>query len=147
MSHEVLVQLAGILVLGVVVFDRTRQPVVATELGARIVAHARVVIEQVDQLEGIVRGSDEIAGSYRLGIIPSLASSLMPPFLSAFQAGHPRIELDIVEVKTEDLVRRLREGALCGDCREGVEAGVVLGDPRQRRFNHGHGADLTAAYR
>lgn len=100
--------------LGVVVFDRTRQPALATEVGARIVAHARVVIEQVDQLGSIVRGSDEIAGSYRLGIIPSLVSSLVPAFLSTFLRDHPRIELDIVEVKTEELVRRLREGALDG---------------------------------
>lgn len=100
--------------LDVVIFDRTRQPIVTTELGARIVAHARVVIEQVESLVSLVRGQNDLEGTYRLGIIPSLVPSLMPLFLPAFVTDHPRIELEIVEAKTEDLVRRLREGALDG---------------------------------
>lgn len=100
--------------LGVVLFDRTRQPIMATELGSRIVAHARLVIDQVEQLESIARGQNDLGGTYRLGIIPSLAPSIIPLLLPPFLENHPRIELEIMESKTEDLVRRLREGALDG---------------------------------
>jgi LysR family hydrogen peroxide-inducible transcriptional activator len=100
--------------LGLVLFDRTRQPIVATEIGTRIVAHAQHLIEQVDQLEGLVRGTTELVGSYRLGIIPSLVSSVVPLLLPRFLRARPGIELEVVETKTEDLVRRLREGSLDG---------------------------------
>lgn len=99
-------------ILDVVVFDRTRQPVVVTERGALVLAHARVVVDQVDKLATFLDGGPEHAGSFRLGIIPSLASTVVPLFLPRFVETYPHVELEIVEAKTEDLVRRLRDGAL-----------------------------------
>lgn len=99
-------------ILGLAIFDRTRQPVVSTEVGARVVVHAQIVLDQVDQLAGLARGQRELVGSYRLGMIPSLVPSLVPLFLPRFADAHPRVELEVVEAKTEELVRRLREGAL-----------------------------------
>lgn len=99
-------------ILDIVVFDRTRQPVVPTDLGARVASHARAIIEQVDKLAALAGGQAELAGTYRVGIIPSLASTVIPLFLPRFVETYPKVELEIVETKTDELVRRLRGGVL-----------------------------------
>lgn len=100
--------------LGLCVFDRSRQPTVPTHRGARVVAQARVVLQQIDRLAAIAAHTEEPAGQYRLGIIPTLAATFLPLFLPGFTHKHPRVELDIQETKTDDMVRLLREGALDG---------------------------------
>ena len=66
--------------LDLVLFDRSRQPVVPTARGAPVVAQARAILHETERLAEVVRGETEIAGRYRLGIIPSLAPTLVPRF-------------------------------------------------------------------
>jgi LysR family hydrogen peroxide-inducible transcriptional activator len=47
-----------------------------------------------------------------LGVIPTLASSILPLFVPDFVQRHPRVNLEIVESKTEPMIRALREGTL-----------------------------------
>jgi LysR family hydrogen peroxide-inducible transcriptional activator len=100
--------------LGFHVFDRSRQPVETTERGALAVAHARAVLDQIEHFAEIAADREIVAGPYRLGILPSLASSILPRFLPSFVKAYPSVELEIIEEKTEVLVRRLRDGSLDG---------------------------------
>jgi LysR family hydrogen peroxide-inducible transcriptional activator len=101
--------------LGVAIFDRERSPVVVTERGNLVVVQAQKVLEQFDRL-GALGGNDEeeLSGTYRLGLIPSIIPTLLPLFLPRIARAQPKLELEIHEVKTDDLVRRLREGSLDG---------------------------------
>jgi LysR family hydrogen peroxide-inducible transcriptional activator len=99
-------------VLGVVLFDRARQPIVVTRCGSLVATQARVVLDQVDRIGAIASGSESLAGRHHLGIIPSLLPTLLPRFLPELVARHPNLELGVEGVKTTDLVRRLREGTL-----------------------------------
>lgn len=99
-------------VLGLSIFDRSRQPVAVTARGSEVVEQARVVMTQIDRLGVIARRRDVLAGPYRLAVISSLASTVLPIFVPPFIAAHPEVELEIVELKTEDVLRRLREGSL-----------------------------------
>ena len=98
--------------LGVCIFDRSRQPIMPTERGTKIVVQARRALEQFDRIGLIATESEELAGSYRLGVIPTLSSTLLPLFVPPFVQRHPRVSLEIVETKTEPMIRALREGAL-----------------------------------
>lgn len=100
--------------LGFVVFDRTRLPACATERGALVITQARLVLEQIEHFADIVQGNESVGGSYRLGVIPTLASTVLPRLLPAFVRAHPRVELEIAEEKTEVILRRLRDGSLDG---------------------------------
>lgn len=95
-------------------FDRSRQPVAPTERGRMVIDHARVVLEQIDHFAEIAGGRDEVAGVYRLGILPTLASSLLPRVLPRFVKTYPSVALEVFEEKTDVLVRRLRDGSLDG---------------------------------
>lgn len=100
--------------LGFHVFDRSRQPVHTTARGALTVTHARAVLDQIEHFAEIAGQEESVAGIYRLGILPTLASTLLPRFLPSFVRNYPKVELEIIEEKTEILVRRLREGSLDG---------------------------------
>lgn len=98
--------------LSVCVFDRSRQPIVPTERGAKIIEQARRVLEHFDRIGQVASEGEEIGGDFRLGVIPTLASTLLPLFLPTFVQRYPQVSLDIVEMKTEQMARVLREGTL-----------------------------------
>ncbi len=99
--------------LGEQLFDRRRQPVRPTELGERIIAQARVVLREAGQLLALVdeMGSG-LAGTYRIGVIHTLAPYLMPLFLPRFARAHPDVRLVIDERKTSRVLEGLRNGQL-----------------------------------
>jgi LysR family hydrogen peroxide-inducible transcriptional activator len=101
-------------ILGVCLFDRSRQPIMPTERGSRIVTQAQRALEQIDRIALVASEDETLAGSYRLGVIPTLASTLLPLFLPQFARKHPGVSLEICETKTESMLRQLREGTLDG---------------------------------
>lgn len=101
--------------LGVRVFDRSRQPVVPTEPGEQVLAQARVILREAARMGDVVTGiAGEVAGTYRLGIIPTLAPTLLPRFLPAFVRRHPRVELVVEELQTAVMLARLTDDTLDG---------------------------------
>jgi LysR family hydrogen peroxide-inducible transcriptional activator len=99
--------------LGVTVFDRRSQPVRPTELGAQVIAQARVVLREAEQLSALVTElRTGLSGTYRIGVIPTLAPYLLPLFLPRFAEAHPEVRLVIDERKTSRILKNLRRGEL-----------------------------------
>lgn len=99
--------------LGVTIFDRRKRPVEPTEAGQEVIAQARRVLNECDRLEGIaheVRGA--VSGTLRLGIIPTLAPYLLPRAAPIFASRHPRVNLRIRELITEQIITELTSGRL-----------------------------------
>lgn len=121
--------------LGVVLFDRRSSPIVATEPGRRLVALAREVVGAHARLMEAAEHSEPLSGPLSLGVIPTLASTVLPWFLPAFAEAHPRVQLSVVERTTEGIVRDLQElrldaGLLATPVGEpGLETRVVFYDP------------------
>lgn len=94
--------------LGVQLFDRSRQPVVPTEIGKQIIAQARRILKESARLQEIVaEEKGTIAGELKIGIIPTLAPYLLPLFVDRFLLDYPAIKLIINEAKTAELIRQL----------------------------------------
>ncbi|HEX5959685.1 MAG TPA: DNA-binding transcriptional regulator OxyR [Rhodanobacteraceae bacterium] len=101
--------------LGVTLVERNPRKVLLTEVGKQIVARAREVLNEVEQIRRIAhRDQDPEAGTLRLGIFPTLGPYLLPHVLGTLRERYPRLELLLVEEKTPELLQRLREGKL--DC-------------------------------
>ncbi len=99
--------------LEVELFDRRSQPVKPTEVGARVIAQARVLLREAEQLQALVTELHTgISGTFRLGIIPTLAPYLLPLFLPRFATEHPDVRLVIDERKTSRILKSLRRGEL-----------------------------------
>lgn len=99
--------------LGVLVFDRSKQPVVPTETGQAILVQARDVLRMARRIPEIVSESkDNFRGDFRIGIIPTLAPYLLPYFIGEFMAKYPAVSIQIQEMVTEQVVERLRNGLI-----------------------------------
>ncbi|MEP6939224.1 MAG: DNA-binding transcriptional regulator OxyR [Rudaea sp.] len=99
--------------LGVALVERTPRKVLLTEAGREIAQRARDVLTEVDQIKAIARRTiDPESGTLRLGIFPTLAPYLLPHVVPRISARFPRLELLLIEEKTELLLKQLREGRL-----------------------------------
>jgi len=99
--------------LGVKIFDRSKQPVVPTEIGKEIIAQARRVLAERDAIPELIQAHKGVlTGELRIGIIPTLAPYLLPLFVPKFTKKYPGIKLVVQELLTGHIVTRLREGRI-----------------------------------
>lgn len=99
--------------LGVPLFERAPRRVMLTPAGRDMVARARRIVGEVDQMkEAARRGQDPEAGTVRLGMFPTLGPYLLPHVVPGIHARFPRLELLLVEEKSDVLLARVREGRL-----------------------------------
>lgn len=99
--------------LGVELVERGSGGVMLTEAGERIVARARVMMAEADTIRAIARlSTDPEAGSIRIGMFPTLGPYLLPHAVPLLRRRFPRLELLLVEEKSDVLLRQLRDGRL-----------------------------------
>lgn len=99
--------------LGVQLIERAPRQVMLTPAGRDILERARRVIAEVEQMrETARRTADPEAGSVRLGLFPTLGPYLLPHVVPNIRRRFPRLELLLVEEKTENVLQMLREGRL-----------------------------------
>ncbi len=80
--------------LGVKIFDRTKQPVIPTEVGANIIAQARVTLRESNMIKQIINDQkDTLSGELRIGIIPTLAPYLLPSLYKSVREIYPNLNL------------------------------------------------------
>ena len=96
--------------LKVKIFDRSRQPVIPTEMGEKIIAQAKIILKENERLkEMITEEQDEVKGELRIGIIPTLAPYLLPLFMNSFLKKYPLVKLKISELTTDDIIYKLEK--------------------------------------
>lgn len=102
--------------LGVKLFDRSRQPVVPTEIGLQVIAQARVILNETERLKELIKVfSNEVSGELRIGVIPTVAPYLLPQIIPAFTKKYPNVQLVVWEYTTDQIIQNLKIGLLdCG---------------------------------
>ncbi|HEY5368510.1 MAG TPA: LysR substrate-binding domain-containing protein [Hanamia sp.] len=99
--------------LGIKIFDRTRQPVVPTDIGKKIIAQSKIILHESSRLAEIVKEAQgELSGELRIGIIPTLAPYLLPLFMNSFLNKYPMVRLRISELTTDDIIQQLEKHTL-----------------------------------
>lgn len=99
--------------LGVTLFERTNKRVSLTPIGARLLPHARKALEEALVIQEIAaRLQDQLQGTLRLGIIPTLAPYLIPLWLDPMKRQYPDMSIELWEDLTESLLQLLREHLL-----------------------------------
>ena len=97
--------------LDVLIFDRGKKPIGITEVGQKIVAQAKNIVNEANRIKDIVdQDKGFIGGDFILGIIPTVMPTLLPMFLKAFINKYPRVNLIIKEQSTESLIRNIQDG-------------------------------------
>jgi LysR family transcriptional regulator, hydrogen peroxide-inducible genes activator len=99
--------------LGAPLVERTTRFVTLTPTGERVVAHARRILEEADQISELVRHCHGTLSSVlRLGIIPTLSPYILPLFLNKLHQDFPDLRLVLREDLTDNLLVALEAFAL-----------------------------------
>ena len=99
--------------LGIALFDRSSNEVIVTDIGQQIVEQAGRVLEESDRLKQLAeRRQDELEGSFKLGLIFTVAPYLLPKLIMPLHARAPKMPLVLEENYTHILVEMLKKGAL-----------------------------------
>ena len=101
--------------LGITIFIRSTKPLQVTEVGEKVLNQARKIIEESTRMNDVI--SEEkgiIGGTLKVGIIPTVTSTLLPLFLNIFTKKYKNVDLKIEEFNTETLVQKLEDNSI--DC-------------------------------
>lgn len=105
--------------LNIKIFDRSKQPVVPTLIGEKIIQQARIVLHEAKKIKEIaVNDENVLSGEFKLAIIPTLAPYLLPLFIRKFIKKYPLVKLIVTEMVTEQIIENLKKG--------NVDAGLLV---------------------
>lgn len=92
--------------------ERNNRSVLLTALGNEVVARARAVLTDVDDVVALCEASREpFQGTIRLGVIPTIAPFVLPSMLKALRSAHPACKLFVREDLSQALVNALQVGS------------------------------------
>lgn len=99
--------------LDIQIFNRNKKPIELTDVGKKIVAQAKIIVNESNRISDIVdQEKGYIGGEFRIGIIPTIMPSLLPLFLKNFNKKYPKVELVINELTTAEIIQKLKDGYL-----------------------------------
>lgn len=101
--------------LGVIIFNRSTKPLQVTDIGKKVLFQAKKIVEESSRMNDVV--SEEkgiIGGTLKVGIIPTVSSTLLPLFLNIFLKKHKNVEIKIEEFNTETINQKLEDNTI--DC-------------------------------
>lgn len=101
--------------LGLRVFERAHKRVLVTAAGHDVAARARALLLAADELVRAAQAAaDPLAGTVRLGVIPTISPYLLPAVTPALRRELPRLRVAWIEEKTDVLVAKLAAGDIEG---------------------------------
>jgi LysR family hydrogen peroxide-inducible transcriptional activator len=100
--------------IGIIIFDRTKKPILPTPEGLAFLEQAKIVTREHEKLLHVSKQAKAgvHSGEFRLAVIPTVASYLLPYFIGAFAKAFPMIQLFIEEMKTETILDELSNDKL-----------------------------------
>lgn len=95
------------------IFDRTTHPIRTTDVGAQLIIEAKKVIDAINELKSKANLLNNVlAGKLNLGIIPTVSGFILPTEIFQFLKAHPKIELNVKEMTTDNIIKALKSGEL-----------------------------------
>jgi LysR family hydrogen peroxide-inducible transcriptional activator len=99
--------------LGIKIFDRNYHPIMATEMGKLILEQAKKVLFEKNKIDELISSQkSELIGSLNIGIIPTVAPSIVPRTLKAFVKKYPTVDIMITEMNTDQIIHNLKDGEI-----------------------------------
>lgn len=99
--------------LGQRLFIRSSRGVRLTEAGEAFLGPARSALASTEQAVAAVGSEpDQLRGTLRIGIIPTVAAVRVPHVLASFRAAHPAVRVELETGNSDELVAEIRRGDL-----------------------------------
>lgn len=114
--------------LEVIIFDRSKQPLIPTDVGRRIIDQARITLSESQKIINIIKDHKNlISGELKIGIIPTLAPYVLPLFIGNYKRKYPNINIKIEELTTANIIDRLN--------RDLLDVGILVTPLKEDRIN------------
>lgn len=99
--------------IGITIFDRRSKPTTITNEGEKVINQLKIIARELNMLEEVVSSlKGELAGTLRIGAIPTIGPYMLPLFLNRFVKQFPKIQFEISEMTTEKIVDHLEKRQL-----------------------------------
>ena len=100
-------------IVGVAVVTRDRNRLYLTPIGNRLAEHARLTLGQLDRaafdIDAMTSG---VSGSVSVGVVSSVAPTLLPPAVALFKRSTPHANISVCEGHFVELLPQLEAGTL-----------------------------------
>ena len=95
--------------LGVVIFDRSKKPILLTEIGKKMIEQFQSILFEANRIQEIITVSETIGlkGELVFGVIPTIAPYLLPKLLPVVEEKFPGLSLKISELQTQRIIESL----------------------------------------
>ena len=93
--------------LKILLFDRSRKPIQTTDMGLQFIETARTILQQKELLFSLNKQTEKLEGKLSIGIIPTVANSLLPIILPSILKENQKLQLTISEITTEEIKTQL----------------------------------------
>jgi LysR family hydrogen peroxide-inducible transcriptional activator len=114
--------------LEVIIFDRSIQPLIPTDIGRRIIDQARIALQESQKINSIIKEHKNlISGELKIGIIPTLAPYLLPLFIGNYKRKYPNIIIKVEELTTANIIDHLNKDLL--------DVGILVTPLKEDRFH------------
>jgi len=99
--------------LGIQIFERSNKHLALTTAGHEVLALSRAIMRSSQQLRQLAKAhADPFAGTFRLGVFPTLAPYFLPKAVPKISHKFPRLTLRLVEEKSATLLHKLAAGEI-----------------------------------
>ena len=95
--------------LDIQIFDRTKKPIEMTEIGSKIISQCKKIVSESEKMQDVVdQDRGIIGGDFRIGIVPTVMSTLLPIFLNELVNKFPLLRVSFFEHPTKELISKLK---------------------------------------
>ena len=99
--------------LNVPLFERNRNEIIVTAVGEQIIDQARRVLDEAGRISQLAKsGGDQLSGTLKLGVIPTVGPYLLPELIPQLNKFAPHMPLSIEENLTGNLGPLLKQGEI-----------------------------------
>ena len=99
--------------LNIKIFDRNKHPIAITAMGEAIVKQAQIIIAECEKINDLIQSQHHnLAGNFKLAIIPTIAPYVLPGLLESYSKTYPDVKLQIKELETDQIIIALRKNEI-----------------------------------
>ncbi len=99
--------------LGFKIFERDNRRVIVTKQGEDFLEKAVAISLEVEDIKKISQlYAEPLSHKISIGMIPTISPFLIPAVLPRLNKDYPKLELQLVEAKSNELVNQIQNGAL-----------------------------------
>ena len=96
--------------LGVTLFDRKHRPPRLTTAGAIVLRRAKGIVAQYDGIFDALAEARPYRGTFRLGVIPTVLTNLLPAVLVALRDREPGLTINVASGLSGALLKQVEQG-------------------------------------